>query len=131
MKKLIDKWLGMEPRKAMAVGCVAVFAFCSLFVGGLFGLLGVLLAKNFWGGALVWVKLLVPILGGIPLLLFTKVDEGWAMGIPLGLCWGTAGVAALFDKFGWRIGTEPKYACSFIITALVCYIAYTKRDKLK
>lgn len=63
------------------------------------------------------------------LLAVTKIDEDWTFGLGPGLYYGSIAVAAITESAGWHMSDADRYFLGFVISALVCYIVYTKHHR--
>lgn len=65
------------------------------------------------------------------LLLITNISEDCVSWISYGLYYGTLGISVLIDKLGWYMPDEAKYIIGAVISGLICYIVWLKKQPKK
>lgn len=115
MKRII-LWLKGKPRVLAAAWFLAAAALSAFAFGGVLGLI----AGSVWAciTTMFWF-FSAHLVVAASLLLFTNIDEGWTYGLGCGLYYGTVFGAWIFRRM-------DEYEAAFVVSALICYIVYSK-----
>ena len=68
------------------------------------------------------------LLGVILYIVALFLAKSW---ISYGLYYGTLGISVLIDKLGWYMPDEAKYIIGAVISGLICYIVWLKKQPKK
>lgn len=118
-------------RKVSAIFCAIISALVALFLGAVVALCCGEFYRTVKLSIMMYLLFCAPLTLMAILLLITNISEDCVSWISYGLYYGTLGISVLIDKFGWYMPDEAKYIIGAVISGLICYIVWLKKQPKK
>lgn len=115
-------------RKGSAIFSATISVLVALFLGAVFALCGGGFHRFVNLSLTMYLIFCAPATLMAILLLITNISEDCVSWISYGLYYGTLGISVLIDKLGWYMPDEAKYIIGAVISGLICYIVWLKKQ---